>query len=72
MGGAVCSGADLSQDQKITKKGKDKIVLTFTASSEDEIISWLLTYKKEARLIAPEGLVTRLKETLREMNTLYG
>ena len=60
-----------SEAQKITKKGKNKIVLTFTASSEDEIMSWLLTYKKEARLIAPEGLVTKLKETLKEMNKHY-
>jgi hypothetical protein len=39
--------------------------------SEDEIISWILSYKDEARLIGPEWLVERLQETVRGIQKRY-
>jgi predicted DNA-binding transcriptional regulator YafY len=50
-----------SPDQKIAKKGKDGIVLEFTASSEAEVISWVLSFGAEARLMKPEDLVEQIK-----------
>jgi predicted DNA-binding transcriptional regulator YafY len=40
-----------SPDQKIRKVGKDKIRLTFTATSEPELISWILSFGHEAHCI---------------------
>ena len=34
-------------DQKIKRIGDDKILLTFTASSEPELISWVLSFGAE-------------------------
>ena len=50
-----------SSDQKIIKKGKNKIVLEFTASSESEVISWILSFGEEAKVLKPEGLVKEMK-----------
>ncbi|MDM7985838.1 MAG: WYL domain-containing protein [Smithella sp.] len=60
-----------SPGQKIIKKGKDKILLKFTASSEPELISWLLSFGKEAILIKPDWLVKKLKLTIGEMGACY-
>ena len=60
-----------SPDQKIKKVGKKKIVLEFTASSEPEVISWLLWFGGEARLIRPERLVNEVIVQLRSLNQLY-
>ena len=49
-----------SPDQKIKKVGKNKIILEFTASSEPEVISWLLWFGEEARLIKPERMVDEI------------
>ena len=40
-------------DQKIKRIGQDKILLTFTASSEPELISWVLSFGAEARVMKP-------------------
>ena len=60
-----------SPDQKITKKGKRKIMLTFNASSESELISRLLFFGEEARLIKPEWLVEEVTTKVKQMNALY-
>ncbi|HQI25121.1 MAG TPA: WYL domain-containing protein, partial [Smithella sp.] len=60
-----------SPGQKIIKKGKNKILLKFTASSEPELISWLLSFGKEAILIKPDWLVKKLKLTIGEMAACY-
>ena len=60
-----------SPDQKISKIDDDKICLTFTASSEPELIGWLLYFGEEARLIKPKGLVGDLAEKTKKMAALY-
>ncbi|KAF0159597.1 MAG: transcriptional regulator-like protein [Syntrophaceae bacterium] len=48
-------------DQKIKSKDDNRIILTFTASSESELISCLLSFGDEARLIKPKWLVKEMK-----------
>ena len=50
-----------SPDQKITKRGSDGIRITFSASSEPELISWLLSFGDKAKLIKPERLADQIK-----------
>jgi predicted DNA-binding transcriptional regulator YafY len=49
-----------SPDQKIKNAGENRIILEFTASSEPEVISWLLWFGEEARLLKPEHLVNEV------------
>jgi len=60
-----------SPDQVILKKGKDKIILKFTASSEPELISWLLSFGEEATLIKPDRLVKELKSRIAKLADCY-
>ncbi|MBN1365917.1 MAG: WYL domain-containing protein [Syntrophaceae bacterium] len=60
-----------SPDQQITKKGKDKIVLKFKASSEPELTSWLLSFGEDATLIKPEWLVKELKSRIKKLSCCY-
>jgi predicted DNA-binding transcriptional regulator YafY len=60
-----------SPDQKITKKGKRKIRLTFSASSESELISRLLFFGEEAKLIKPGWLVKEMATKIEQMSALY-
>jgi len=60
-----------SRDQKIKKKGKDKILLEFTASSEPEVISWVLWFGEEAKLIKPDWLVKELKSKTAKLADCY-
>jgi len=61
-----------SPDQKIVKKGKDKIRLTFKASSEPEVTGWLLSFGDQAKLIDPDWLVRRLRKAINRMGRIYG
>ncbi len=60
-----------SPDQKILKKGNDKIILKFTASSEPELISWLLSFGEEATLIKPDCIVKELKSKIAKLADCY-
>jgi predicted DNA-binding transcriptional regulator YafY len=60
-----------SPDQKIIKKDKDKVVLKFTSSSEPELISWLLSFGQDARLIKPKWLVKEIKQIIDGMKNNY-
>jgi predicted DNA-binding transcriptional regulator YafY len=60
-----------SPDQKITDVGENKIILEFTASSEPEVISWLLWFGEEARLIKPEHLVGEVIRSIDSMKCNY-
>ncbi|MCX5849656.1 MAG: WYL domain-containing protein [Deltaproteobacteria bacterium] len=60
-----------SPDQEIIKKGKNKIILKFTASSEPELISWLLSFGEEAILIKPNWLVKELKGKIVKLAKCY-
>lgn len=60
-----------SPDQEILKKGKNKIILKFTASSEQELISWLLSFGDQATLIKPDWLVKELKSEINKIADCY-
>ncbi len=51
-----------SPDQEMTWKGKDRLTLKFSASSEPELISWVLSFGSAARLIKPESLKAKIKD----------
>jgi len=59
-----------SPDQKI-KRNNGKTVLTFSASSEPEVISWLMSFGDEAKLTNPPFLVTKAKEQIQKTVTNY-
>jgi predicted DNA-binding transcriptional regulator YafY len=56
-----------SPDQKIEKIGRNIIRLTFAASSEPELMSWLLSFGEEAKLLRPGKL---LKSIIQKMQTM--
>ena len=60
-----------SPDQKITKMRGGKIKIVFTASSDAEVVNWLLSCEHEARLIKPYWLVEKVKDRLSRMQRVY-
>ena len=60
-----------SPDQKIENKGRGKIRLYFTASSEPELLSWLLSFGDEAKLLKPDRLVKEAREIVKKMHETY-
>jgi predicted DNA-binding transcriptional regulator YafY len=61
-----------SQDQKIIDKEGDKVALTFSATSKPELISWVLSFGNEAKVIRPDWLVKEVNEVVKDMYALYG
>lgn len=59
-----------SPDQKIINKRDGGIRLEFMASSEAEVMGWVLSFGEEARVVAPAWLRKKLLAKLREM--VYG
>lgn len=49
-----------SPNQKIKDLGEGKILLTFTASSEPEVVGWVLSMGDNAQLLKPRRLVKKL------------
>ena len=60
-----------SPDQKVIEKKRGKIRLIFTASSEPELISWLLSFDDEAKLLKPDWLVEEVRERVNRMAGIY-
>lgn len=56
-----------SEDQVIQDQPDGGVVLEFTATSEPEVISWVLSFGAEARLVAPTALVEYMRELLDKM-----
>lgn len=61
----------MNPDQTITKGRGGKIRLKFTASSEPEVMAWILGFGGEARLLAPESLVDQLRDRLKAVAAFY-
>ena len=59
-----------SPDQKILKKNR-KTKLNFSASSEPELISRVLSFGEEAKLIRPSRIRKGLVNSLKNMNKAY-
>lgn len=60
-----------SPNQEIVKKGKNKIILKFTASSKPELIGWLLSFGEEVTLIKPDWIVKELKSKIAKLADCY-
>lgn len=60
-----------SPDQKITKVGDDKIRITFSASSEVELIAWILSFGEEAEVIQPEWIAEEIINKVERTALLY-
>ncbi len=60
-----------SPDQKIKQKKQGRITLEFAASSEPEVVSWVLSFGKEAKLISPDSLIKEVSNHVAIMNTNY-
>ncbi|MCD4719802.1 MAG: WYL domain-containing protein [Desulfobacula sp.] len=63
-----------SHDQQIKEKKDGKIELTFTATSDIEALSWLLSYGHEARVFEPDWFVEKVRMEVKkifETNNLH-
>ncbi|MDY6790736.1 MAG: WYL domain-containing protein [Thermodesulfobacteriota bacterium] len=60
-----------SADQKIVKKRDGKTRLTFSTSSEPELISSMLSFGDEVKVIKPKWLVDEIKEVVNKMERVY-
>ena len=60
-----------SPDQQIQKLPDGKIHLSFSVSSEPELVAWLLSFGDEARLLGPDWLVDKVKRQVAQMEKNY-
>lgn len=60
-----------SSDQKIHYIGEDKIRIIFSASSEVELIAWILSFGEEVQVLRPGWLVQEIRKKIRAMVSLY-
>jgi predicted DNA-binding transcriptional regulator YafY len=60
-----------SADQKITGKGGNKISLKCTVSSETELISWILSFGEEAKVLKPDWVVEEILNKVKRTEALY-
>lgn len=60
-----------SPDQKIEYLEDGRIILQFTATSEEELITWVLSYGDEAKLISPAELAKAIKSRIEKMASRY-
>ena len=60
-----------STDQKIKHRKDGSVVIEFTATSEPEVLNWVLNFGGEAKLLGPPELVAKLKERLEAVRRLY-
>jgi predicted DNA-binding transcriptional regulator YafY len=61
----------LSPDQKITRRRGGKMLFEFSATSEPEVMGWILSFGEEAKLLEPEALVTKLRAQLEAVLGFY-
>lgn len=61
----------MNPDQKIKKIADDRIEISFSATSRPEVLTWILSFGPEARLLAPRDLVKELKKRITETAALY-
>jgi predicted DNA-binding transcriptional regulator YafY len=59
-----------SPDQVITKTG-DTVTLKFTASSRPEVLSWILSFGENGRLLRPDWLVDEVAQKIEAMTKSY-
>ncbi len=60
-----------SSEQEIAKYKDGSIKLSFTAQSEYEVISWILSFGANAKIISPKWLKTEMANKIQELSSLY-
>lgn len=60
-----------SPDQKLTRKRNGNIKLKFTATSDYELISWILSFREQAKLLKPKWLVDELTGKIEKIVEVY-
>jgi predicted DNA-binding transcriptional regulator YafY len=60
-----------SADQKVREQKDGGLELEFTAHSEGEVVSWVLSFCGNAKLISPKSLALRLLEEAENVRALY-
>jgi predicted DNA-binding transcriptional regulator YafY len=60
-----------SPDQKLIKKKDGTVKLKFSASSEPELISWVLSFGDEAKVVKPSWLIDRIKQNVISIQSEY-
>lgn len=60
-----------SKEQWIRKRKGGGITLTFTTTSRQEVLSWVLSFGKEAKLLEPKGLCREIQTLLKEVVQYY-
>jgi len=60
-----------SPNQHIRYTDDDRIVLTFDATSVPEVISWLLSFGEEGKLMSPDWLVEEVREKIDMLSVAY-
>ena len=60
-----------SPDQKISHKKDGVVRVEFSSSSEPEVLTWILRFGEEAKLIGPKNLVADLKMRIAQIADLY-
>lgn len=61
-----------SQGQTLVPQPDGGVILTFTATSRPEVLSWVLSFGTEAELLEPEDLRAELAGAVRDLAVLYG
>jgi predicted DNA-binding transcriptional regulator YafY len=60
-----------SPDQKLIKKKDGTAKLKFSASSEPELISWVLSFGDEAKVVKPKWLIDRIRQIVISIQSEY-
>ncbi len=68
---ALRSKKPWSEDQKITEIDEDTIRLTFSCSSDVEIVPWVLSFGSAVKVIQPEWLKEEIMNISKRTADLY-
>ena len=60
-----------SPDQKISRIDDEKIRIIFSASSDVELIAWILSFGDEAKVKEPEWVAEEVLEKSKKTVSLY-
>ena len=60
-----------SPNQRVTRLSPEAVRLTFSASSKPEVLSWVLSFGEEARVLGPECMVERVRKAIEAMRLVY-
>jgi len=61
-----------SDNQTITKKADGSIILTMQTYGWADVKRWVLSFGRDARVVAPDTLKTEILEEIRQTTALYG